>query len=285
MKNRLDWGSLPLGANPERDIPWGQDDLGNTQYRMANGTTYVVKPRSPLSRQGAPGSADRIKSVLGGMIRGMGDAMTAPGRAAAGQPVTNGDVTNLAGMVQLGGAAMPAPKGALRSGALRDSDTYIRRSRLPDTPDNGAGYAMFVKGSPDLDDAVSSYGPYGWSTTADGAVDVADIQKDIVRSIRARGLQTDYQTTAAQLAREAAPADIVNSAGMWDAPDLVQAVWDDVLDPRGITKVRTRDGLLLFDPASSTRYLANGSPGVGLFSTMNDDDNKKRVENYLMGLK
>ena len=87
---------------------------------MANGTTYVIKPLSPLARQGAPGSGERIKSVLGGMIRGMGDAITAPGRALQGDPVNNADVATLAGMVQLGGAAMPAPKGALRSGALLD---------------------------------------------------------------------------------------------------------------------------------------------------------------------
>lgn len=128
---------------------------------------------------------------------------------------------------------------------------YSRASQSSDSPINkGVGHAMFVQSSDPFgkaDDLSRLYGPSKWVATGAGAVDVKDIQKDIIKAIRSRGISKEYGTTAAAIARDASPEDIVNSAGVWDNPELVQVIWDDVLEPRGISSVRTPDGLILFD--------------------------------------
>src|SRR5690606_22061662 len=42
------------------------------------------------------------------------------------------------------------------------------------------------------------------------------------------------------------PKDIVDSAEAWDS-DLVQWIWDRILEPRDIMAVTTRDGAVVFD--------------------------------------
>lgn len=283
---------LPAGAS-RRDRQVGYTEMGSPLYEAPNGTRYSFDGSLNAPKQTQPSSPNMLVNrtlpdgrvyhdyaprqnqnalaatdVISGLAQGLANPFMVPGRALRGEPVTYGDVLELAAATNLGASMFETPKGAVRSGSMRTADEpfgdgYIRRSRNADTPDNGVGYSMFAKGNPEYDDAISSYGDYGWFTNADGAVDVSEIQPDIVRSIRRRGLHDDYQATAAQLAREADPDDIVNSAGLWDAPDLVEAVWEDVLDPKGITKVMTRDGLLLFDPGQARRYLSIGGTGIG----------------------
>ena len=127
--------------------------------------------------------------------------------------------------------------------------------------------------------ALSSYGKNKWTASDANTVDVSEIQKDIVKVIRKAGAHSEYGSTAAQLAREANPDDIVNSAGLWDAPDLVRLINDEILEPRGITGVRTRDGLVTFghpnirsidaafDPKNKDSAKLLG--GVGAFGGMN----------------
>lgn len=140
---------------------------------------------------------------------------------------------------------------------------YVRRNRNDDEPFNSVGHAMFAKAK-DLEsglDSLRHYGESGWVSRDSDAVDVSDIQKDIVRAIRRRGLQEEYQSTAAALAREAAPEDIVSSAGIWDSPDIVQAIYDDIIEPRGIGAVRTPDGLIRFDAKNTRNVKAEFHPG------------------------
>lgn len=122
LLDNIEWASLPMGSDPARDMPAGYDDMGNPLRRNRFGVTYAVKAAPPRQREGKPWSGERVKSIGKGMARGILDAVTAPGRAARGESLTNGAILDLAGMVQLGGAAMPAPKGALRSGAVRVAD-------------------------------------------------------------------------------------------------------------------------------------------------------------------
>ncbi|MEE4302448.1 MAG: hypothetical protein V2J24_23615 [Pseudomonadales bacterium] len=166
-------------------------------------------------------------------------------RASRGRPDVNSDT---------GEQAQPAldMSDAARMERAREMGfEYTRVTRGADSPlqpGSEATWAMFER-NPDIEygvDRLSSYGEHGWLSRADDAVDVEDIQADIVRSLRRRGLQEEYQATAASLARDAAPTDIVNSAGLWDSPDLVQAVYEDVLEPRGISAVRTPNGLVRF---------------------------------------
>jgi len=132
-------------------------------------------------------------------------------------------------------------------GDMNNKSVYHRATQSADSPMQGAGYAMFADGDPAR---VDGYGEHRWVASGAGAVDVGDIQKDIVRALRNSRYEwePEYQATAASLAREANPDDIVNSAGIWDSPRLVDIIYRDVLEPRGIKSVRTNDGLIIFDP-------------------------------------
>lgn len=145
------------------------------------------------------------------------------------------------------GMTTPTAKGA----------RYVRRSQSDTSPFNSGsdGMAMFVETNDPRGklEQLASYGPAAWISRGQHAVPVSEIQPAIVRALREGGYHTDYGTTAAQLAREANPTNIVNSAGLWDNPTLVQAIWDTVLEPRGITSVKTSDGLLIFDPSHARR--------------------------------
>jgi hypothetical protein len=127
---------------------------------------------------------------------------------------------------------------------------YGRRSQSTDSPFNDVDYAIFAEaknGLRSLLDELKTYGPGKWAATDASATPINEIQKDIVREIRRSGIHTDYQTTAANLAREADPKSIVNSAGVWDSPDLASLIYEKVLAPQGIRSVKTSDGLIVFD--------------------------------------
>lgn len=131
--------------------------------------------------------------------------------------------------------------------------SYARASQKEDSPiNNGVGYAMFAKSDKPMEaaeDLSRTYGGARWVARDDSAVDIKDIKKDIIRSIRSRGRNSEYGSTAAALTRTADPEDIINSAGFWDNRDLVSDVWEDVLEPKGIRSVKTQDGLIVFDDA------------------------------------
>lgn len=115
--------SLPMGAS-SRDPVVGVDDIGRDIYRSPTGETYwfddtVQKPRGSVVKALLDRSViDTAKDLAGGVVNGVWDGISAPGRALMGEPMTYGDVFNTAGMAQLGAAAMPAPRGALRSGSI-----------------------------------------------------------------------------------------------------------------------------------------------------------------------
>lgn len=143
---------LPVGANPATDMFIGMDDLGRKIQRTRLGATYTTgelpaanKPASLFDmfpepsrmnaasgneyattqtpQAGMPSQGMGPVGLLGAIGQGLLDAIQMPGRAAAGREPTLGDILNTAGMVQLGAAGMPAPKGALRSGSLREAMT------------------------------------------------------------------------------------------------------------------------------------------------------------------
>ena len=41
--------------------------------------------------------------------------------------------------------------------------------------------------------------------------------------------------------------DIVHSAGVWDNPEAGWAVWEFILEPRGVTAITTPCGAIVFD--------------------------------------
>lgn len=132
-------------------------------------------------------------------------------------------------------------------------------------PDNGAGYMMYAD---DPAKVENGYGRNHW--TVDDAKlppgSVIDADSPEFQKLARRALVRDHETTkqywngqrsfrdlVRDLVGDAAPRDIVNSAGLWDAPDLVDSVYRHGLDPNMLSAVRTPDGLISFDPAHAVR--------------------------------
>ena len=132
-------------------------------------------------------------------------------------------------------------------------------------PDNGAGYMMYAD---DPAKVENGYGRNHW--TVDDAKlppgSVIDADSPEFQKLARRALVRDHETTkqywngqrsfrdlVRDLVGDAAPRDIVNSAGLWDAPDLVNSVYRHGLDPSMLSAVRTPDGLISFDPAHAVR--------------------------------
>lgn len=124
MADRVDFFSLPQGANPDKDPVVGRDELGNPRYRSFLGTEYTLETQ-PVERdfESEPGTIARVKEVGGdiveGAIEGVKSAVTAPRRAMEGEAVTQGDVFGTAGLATTGAAGVTKPAGSLSAGAAR----------------------------------------------------------------------------------------------------------------------------------------------------------------------
>ena len=153
MTTLAEFLSLPMGSQgPSNDRVVAVDELGRHVYETPRGERYVLNERersTPQDRRNALVEAvqnpvETGRNALGAIWQGAVNALTAPGRAARGESLTYGDVADTAGMAQLGGAAMPAPKGSLRIFAGRnaknaDLDGLTRAQRLAaDGADRGA---------------------------------------------------------------------------------------------------------------------------------------------------
>lgn len=182
--------------------------------------------------------AQAVKSVWSGL--------TLPGDVYAGKadPYDIGRALDFAGMLTLGAGAVPAGENEMRMGS------YFRRSQGAASPDNGAGYSMFVADDPNL---VEGYGKNLWHLNSDDIPpqSIVDAQSPEFRkgAYKALRLENVDRDTARSLVGEAAPEHIVNSAGMWDDPQSVQSVWDRYLSKKGALGVTTPDGFILFDPS------------------------------------
>jgi hypothetical protein len=128
--------------------------------------------------------------------------------------------------------------------------TYFRNTQGP-KPFNDVPWAMFA----DDANAVAHYGKNRWQfdSAALPSSEVMDAaspqaQREIARALlKDKGMLRELGANPKQLAREANPGNIVDSAGLWDNPDLAQAVWDNLLEPRGYRAVLTSNGAIVFD--------------------------------------
>lgn len=115
MANALDFFSLPMSAGP-RDIAVGMDELGRPVRRTVLGREYRQAPPAAAEMQGPPPPPKRspfIRALMpagnwNALFQGAMEGVTAPGRAARGEPVTYGDVAATA----LDWGVMAAPVGA-----------------------------------------------------------------------------------------------------------------------------------------------------------------------------
>jgi hypothetical protein len=120
---------LPAGANPETDPVLNYDDLGRKIYTSRfDGTQYLFEMEPPKTQSVVKGAYREATAnplgftgdLLSNAVQSAWDAISAPARSMAGEPITYGDIAGLTGMVTLGAGAGTAPAGALRMGAARE---------------------------------------------------------------------------------------------------------------------------------------------------------------------
>ncbi len=134
-----------------------------------------------------------------------------------------------------------APSPEARKAA---EETYHRYSQSP-TGASDVPWMMFSKNETDVS---GGYGKEHFTVSDKGAVDAKKLIPNIQRVLAKHPeLLESYQASAKDLASESTPKRMVESAGIWDSPDIVQVIYDEVLASKGITKVRTPDGLMIFD--------------------------------------
>jgi hypothetical protein len=135
---------------------------------------------------------------------------------------------------------------------------YMRRT--PDPKVIGPyGYALFVEFHGDVriaSDKINGYGKYLWVAKPYHPISAGHLVPMIEKVLSKEeheDLLSTFHTTAHKLASEANPHNIVNSAGLWDAPELVEIVWNEILDRHGFYSVITHDGMVSFDDQGVTQ--------------------------------
>ncbi len=123
------------------------------------------------------------------------------------------------------------------------------------------GYALFVRfhGDPKIEgDKLHGYGKHLWIAAPYKAID-ADHLIPLIQKVLEKEEHEDvlkmFHATAHKLATEANPRDIVDSAGLWDAPELVEIVWNEILDKHDYMSVITHDGMIIFDDHNVKRII------------------------------
>jgi hypothetical protein len=148
------------------------------------------------------------------------------------------------------GRAVGEVFGAGVTKGMKPTRTYYRYTNS-ESPQSRGGFMLFAS---NRDDVSTNYGKNQWTTTDNGAVDASDLIDKIRDAFEGHpDVLRSYGASAERLASEFDPENIVNSAGGWDAEDLVEIVWRDVLEPENITKIRTANGLISFDLDSVKR--------------------------------
>lgn len=113
---------------------------------------------------------------------------------------------------------------------------FNRFTNNQETPFNNVDYAMFAAGDADR---CSFYGSYHWVFAG------SDITaRDIINAALEAGFEDAIYPI---IEDEFDPANIVNTAGVWDDIDAVAWLWDNVFAPNGWTSVTLSDGAVVFD--------------------------------------
>ena len=152
--------------------------------------------------------------------------------------------------------------------------------RMVDEAAKEAGYSYhrYTKGSPsgdipwmmfavDKESVENAYGNKHYVASDRDAVDIEDLIPDIAEALEEYGSTEFIRDNAEAIADELNPDEIVTSAGSWDDADVVQDVWDRVLEDRGILKVKTTNGLIVMAEQDS-----DGNPLVKSADPIVKDD-------------
>ena len=139
---------IPISGGLGNDTFVGIDEAGNKVWRTPLGATYTVKPqaqRNPVqdqflsniaageyqggllgpdpTTQASQAKPPKVWDMAKGLLAAAVEGVTAPGRAAAGEPVTYGDAWNTALDWGVMGSVGKAPEGSLRIFAGRNAKT------------------------------------------------------------------------------------------------------------------------------------------------------------------
>jgi len=124
---------------------------------------------------------------------------------------------------------------------------YYRRAKEASAMSDW-GHAMFV----DHEDAWID-GGINYIYDGTGATDISDLE-DVIKDAWSESLKNgDFDDTfmaditVEDAFKSFAPEDIIMSAEAWDDGDMVQWIWNKVLEPNGIYAVITPDGAIVFD--------------------------------------
>ena len=121
----IDYSSLPMGANPETDQIVGYTEFGEPIRRARfGGAEYSIEQVATGKQGSAVKEAikhplDTVGAVASGVAGSIWNGLQTPGRAARGETITNGDLTDTLGLAAVGPVGGTAPQGALRSGLSR----------------------------------------------------------------------------------------------------------------------------------------------------------------------
>lgn len=195
----------------------------------------------------------------------LAEALALPGHVAKGGSYTPQDVTNMAmnlGMIGAPVGYATAPEGAL--GMFSGGRKYYRRTN--GSPDTGVGYMMFA----DDADKISGYGKNLY-TVSDNIIPekIIDASSNEFRDIARKALNKNKEIVSSydtgqfssldevieSLLNESNPDDIVNSAGIWDAPDLATLIKKEV--KKKYDAVKTQDGIILFNKKNVEKIIEN----------------------------
>lgn len=218
------------------------------------------QPPELLDSARVPGSSEWIgqKMQNAGMVSPNRNPIAEAGMGLL-SPVAFKGAQKVGGL--LANADMKAAENASKPSTMRmhgqRGAIYARATQQSQSPMNDVPYAMFS------DDVAKIEGTYGNNLWAfdDAAPGVSivdagarDTQRAIARALlKDRDVLSSYGVDPRALAREANPDRIVDTAGLWDNPELVQLVWDHYLEPNGINSVRTSDGAIVFDRSLISR--------------------------------
>jgi hypothetical protein len=221
MANALDFFSLPMSAGP-RDIAVGMDELGRPVRRTVLGREYRQAPPAVAEMQGPPPPPKRspfVRALMpagnwNALFQGAMEGVTAPGRAARGEPVTYGDVAATA----LDWGVMAAPVGAA---TMPDNALGIfagRRGANPRQLDDLARAEVLEAAGKSRDDI---WRETGWGRGVDGKWRF-EIDDSAIR------LTTPEETDAVALQMRQDARDIMSgidqrNAALREQPDLFPA--------------------------------------------------------------
>jgi len=126
---------------------------------------------------------------------------------------------------------------------------YYRRTSSSSPLSKNIGHMMFV----DSEDEINGYGKNLFYIDVDMKDShVISAKKLIPKFIKVMNedyedVLNEYRVDAKSLSKELNPDRIVTSAEIWDNLDLVEIIWNEILEPNNILVVVTNDGCLVFD--------------------------------------